>query len=289
MSKNYLNYIKLYFFYFIISIAQATDRHNDQQIDTDINTATSQINDNSNALKLDWDINFSNAEGMKKFKELLIPEITDLTLIKFPAKEIIFDTIGKKLTNLRRLDLHLSPAINNDMLFYLSRLQHLEYLNIDGYKLTCKGISYLKNYTTLKSLVIKGIPDVNETLNSFNLCTQMELLDLPIDLRKVSHDPFNQASHETTQNLKNNTPISFKNVKTFPNIRVIYLSGRIFNDEIPATLNNLVSLAKLEELYLDRTNVQNNDLQFIGSLPQLKVLDLRYTEILAKDLYQESL
>ena len=221
--------------------------------------------------KLSWQESFDNAEDMTflmKFLRESSATISSLTLISFSAKEIIFDFIGKELIKLKKLDLKLSPKVNDDILSYLSESQYLQELHIDGNNISYSGLSFFKNFSNLRYINISNLSGFDEALNYFqSSSTSLNFIEL-------------------SGKRKERYATTLRDVKSFSNLEGLNLNYRHLQKE---AFNEFLYLTKLESLSLGNTNVSNKDLYSLNAISTLKILDLSYTDIDLSFLYKNAL
>lgn len=236
-----------------------------------VNKSFDEVIKSKSSYRLNWQKRFDNAEDINFFINFLSVSssaISSLTLINFPAKEIIFDFIGKELTNIKKLDLKSSPEINDDILSYLSESQYLQELHIDGNNVSYKGLIFFKNFSDLRHINISNLPSFDKALNYF----------------QSSSASLNSIQLSGTESEHYITTLS--DVKSFPNLRKLNVSYRHLQKE---AFSEFIYFTKLENLSLKNTNVTNEDLYSLNTILTLKTLDLSYTNIDLSFLYREAL
>ncbi|KAI5557660.1 hypothetical protein BDE02_18G118800 [Populus trichocarpa] len=159
--------------------------------------------------------------------------------------------------------------------YELPRLTNLEILNLESNRFDNSILSYVKEFSFLKTLYLSdnrldGIIDLKESLSS------LEVLSLGgnnINKLVASRGPSNLR----TLWLENITTYGssfqlLQSLGAFPNLTTLFLhhndfTGRKLGDE-------LQNLSSLESLYLNRCSLDEHSLQSLGALPFLKNLSL---------------
>ncbi|KAJ6857500.1 hypothetical protein NC651_039030 [Populus alba x Populus x berolinensis] len=154
------------------------------------------------------------------------------------------------------------------------RLSNLEHLNLGLNHFNNNILSFVKGFSSLKSLYLgynklEGLIDLKESLSS--------LEDLDLSGNKINKLVTSRGSSNLSAlRLENITTYEssfqlLQSLGAFPNLTTLYLSYNDFRGRI----SKLQNLSSLEELYLDSCFLDNNIIQSLGALPSLKYLSLQ--------------